>query len=59
LVYEKDLRLTSVLPLLPKDERPPDDMACFNVTRLDIALDEFYSEDGNYHLLDLFERFHE
>ncbi|WP_339011789.1 replication initiation factor domain-containing protein [Lactococcus garvieae] len=31
----------------------------FNVTRLDIALDEFYSEDGNYRLSTLFDRFHE
>lgn len=31
----------------------------FNVTRLDLALDEFYSEEGNYDLFKLFERFHE
>jgi phage replication initiation protein len=29
----------------------------FNVTRLDIALDEFYSEEGNYNLFDLFRHF--
>ncbi len=54
----EELRMTSVLPLVD-EENLKENMTYFNVTRLDIALDEFYSEEGNYRLLDLFERFHE
>jgi phage replication initiation protein len=57
-LFEEELRMTSVLPLVD-EEKLTEDMAYFNVTRLDVALDEFYSESGNYRLLDLFERFHE
>lgn len=64
LVFEEVLRARLVMDLpveeaveMPMDKVQP--KASFNVTRLDLALDEFYSETGNYHLLDLFERFHE
>ncbi|WP_167349360.1 replication initiation factor domain-containing protein [Lactococcus lactis] len=58
LVYEKDLRLRSVTPLI-EGEEATDSLSYFNVTRLDLALDEFYSEKGNYKLLNLFEHFHD
>ena len=38
-------------------DEPSKEKVYFNVTRLDIALDEYYSEDGNYNLFDLFGHF--
>lgn len=56
-LFEKELFQNATLPLV--DSRESRELTIyFNVTRLDIALDEFYSEQGNYRLLSLFERFH-
>jgi phage replication initiation protein len=50
LLYENELRKKQTS--LEKQE-----ISYFNVTRLDLALDEPYSEDGNYSIRDLHQRF--
>jgi phage replication initiation protein len=56
LLYEQILQTRLALS---SSEETVEAKAFFNVTRLDIALDEFYSEKGNFNLRQLFDRFHD